>query len=70
MTVYTGSMSGPADASGAEAIDYEAIRRRFPWVGCFDSDEDDLSSRYRDMMAEALRDREIVEAIDAARHRP
>ncbi|MER6830337.1 hypothetical protein ABT352_30415 [Streptosporangium sp. NPDC000563] len=62
-------MSGPADASDTDAIDYEAIRRRFPWVGCFDSGGNDFSSRYRDMMAEALRDREIVEAIDAARHR-
>ncbi|MFB9677400.1 hypothetical protein [Streptosporangium vulgare] len=57
-------MSGPADTSDAGAI-----RRRFPWVGCFDSGEDNLSSRYRDMMAEALRDREIVEAIDATWHR-
>ncbi|WP_157594845.1 hypothetical protein [Streptosporangium amethystogenes] len=63
-------MSTPADTTDSETADYGAIRRRFPWVGCFDSGEDDLSSRYRDMMAEALRDREIVEAIDAAQHRP
>lgn len=35
-------------------IDYESLRQRFPWVGL--GGEDDLSSRYREIMAEAHRD--------------
>jgi hypothetical protein len=54
--------------SDDEPIDYEAIRRRFPWVGLGTSEENDFSLRYREIMAEARRDREIVEAIDAIRH--
>ncbi|MGI5287905.1 hypothetical protein ACQEVF_31825 [Nonomuraea polychroma] len=50
-----------------EPIDLEAVRRRFPWVGMVSIDEPDLSSRYREIMAEAHRDRVIVEAIDSAR---
>ncbi|WP_171075321.1 hypothetical protein [Nonomuraea basaltis] len=49
------------------SIDLEAVRRRFPWVGMASIDEPDLSSRYREIMAEAHRDRVIVEAIDSAR---
>jgi hypothetical protein len=45
-------------------IDYESVRQRFPWVGL--GEDDDLSGRYREIMAEAHRDREIVEAIDSA----
>ncbi|WP_171050028.1 hypothetical protein [Nocardia cyriacigeorgica] len=48
-------------------IDYDAIRERFPWVGLVSTGERDLSSRYREIMAESRRDREIVEAIDAIR---
>ena len=48
-------------------IVYEAVRARFPWVGIFDSGESELSSRYREIMAESRRNREIVAAIDAAR---
>ncbi|MEV6983364.1 hypothetical protein AB0M95_19210 [Sphaerisporangium sp. NPDC051017] len=48
-------------------FEYEAIRKRFPWVGCIASGERDLSQRYRHIMAEARKDREIVEAIDAIR---
>ncbi len=50
-----------------EPIDYEAIRKRFPFVGIFDSGETDLSSRFREIMADARRNREIVETIDAIR---
>ncbi|WP_158088698.1 hypothetical protein [Thermoactinospora rubra] len=50
-----------------EQIDYDALRRRFPWAGMVSTGEHDLSARYREIMAEARRDREIVEAIDAVR---
>ncbi|MEO3806450.1 hypothetical protein [Nonomuraea sp. B1E8] len=50
-----------------ELIDLEAVRRRFPWVGLASIDQPGLSSRYREIMAEAHRDRMIVEAIDSAR---
>jgi hypothetical protein len=53
--------------SDEQPIDYEAIRRRFPWVGLVTTGEHDLSARYREIMAEASRDRKIVEAIDAVR---
>jgi hypothetical protein len=48
-----------------QPINYEALRERFPWVGLFDEDWGDIASRYREIMAEALMDRRIVEAIDA-----
>ena len=47
-------------------IDYESMRQRFPWVGL--GGDDDLSGRYREIRAEAHRDREIIEAIDSVRH--
>lgn len=47
-------------------IDYESVRQRFPWVGL--GGDDDMSGRYREIMAEAHVDREIVEAIDHVRH--
>jgi hypothetical protein len=50
-----------------QQIDLESLRRRFPWVGLASIDDPTLSSRYREIMAEARRDREIVEAIDAIR---
>ncbi|MEV4115253.1 hypothetical protein [Nonomuraea sp. NPDC049695] len=50
-----------------EPFDLEAVRRRFPWIGLASIDEPDLSSRYREIMAEAHRDRMIVEAIDSVR---
>ncbi|MER5418209.1 hypothetical protein [Streptosporangium roseum] len=53
--------------SDEEPIDYEAARRRFPWIGLGESGEPDLSTRYREIMAEARKNREIVEAIDAVR---
>ncbi|MEU9884426.1 hypothetical protein [Sphaerisporangium sp. NPDC051011] len=46
-------------------FDYEAIRKRFRWVGSIASGERELSQRYRQIMAKARKDREIVEAIDA-----
>lgn len=48
-------------------VDLAALRTRFPWVGLASVDDAMLSSRYREIMAEARRDREIVEAIDAIR---
>jgi hypothetical protein len=48
-------------------MDIESLRQRFPWVGLASIDDTDLSGRYREIMAEARRDREIVEAIDAIR---
>ncbi len=50
-----------------EPIDYDSVRQRFPWVGLVSTGEGDLSSRYREIMAEARRDREIIEAIDIIR---
>lgn len=52
-----------------EPVDYDAIRQRFPWVGLADTGEGDLSARYREIMASARRDREIVEAIEEAQGR-
>jgi hypothetical protein len=49
-----------------QLIDYQSVRQRFPWVGL--GSDDDVSGRYREIMAEAHRDREIVEAIDSVRH--
>ena len=51
----------------SEPIDYEAVRRRFPWIGIFDEDWGNVASRYRDIMGSALKDRETMEAIDAVR---
>lgn len=48
-------------------VDLAALRARFPWAGMASIDEAELSARYREIMAEARRDREIVEAIDAVR---
>ncbi|WP_236795869.1 hypothetical protein [Amycolatopsis sp. GM8] len=47
--------------SDDQPIDYEAIRRRFPWAGLVSTGAHDLSARCREIMAEARRDREIVE---------
>ena len=49
------------------AVDYEALRLRFPWVGLVDEDWGDVATRYREIMADALIDRRTVEAIDAVR---
>ncbi|WP_169945299.1 hypothetical protein [Microbispora sp. H11081] len=38
--------------SDDKPIDYEAVRRRFPWVGLGESGESELSGRYRQIMAE------------------
>ncbi|WP_165949720.1 hypothetical protein [Micromonospora sp. KC207] len=35
------------------SIDYEPVRQRFPWVGLVNTGEQDLSGRYRKIMAEA-----------------
>ncbi len=50
-----------------QPIDYEALRKRFPWVGLARTEETDLSARYREIMARARIDREAMEAIDAVR---
>lgn len=47
--------------------DVEELRKRFPWVGVLDIDEERLSSSYREIMAEARQNREVVEAIDSVR---
>lgn len=51
-----------------QPLDAEALRQRFPWFGLLEIDQPDLSSRYREIMAEAHRDREIVETIESIRH--
>jgi hypothetical protein len=48
-----------------QPIDYESVRQRFPWIGL--GGDENVSGRYREIMAEAHRDREIVEAIDSVR---
>ncbi|MFD7157619.1 hypothetical protein ACFV9C_23675 [Kribbella sp. NPDC059898] len=50
-----------------EQIDTDELRRRFPWVGLASIDDPELSVRYREIQADARKDREIVEAIEAAR---
>lgn len=50
-----------------QQVNVESLRQRFPWVGLASIDDAALSSRYREIMAEARRDREIVEAIDTIR---
>ena len=51
-----------------QPIDYEAVRQRIPWAGLVNTGRHDFSARYREIMAEERRNREIVEAIDAIRH--
>jgi hypothetical protein len=51
-----------------QSFDREALRQRFPWFGLLEIDQPDLPSRYREIMAEAHRDREIVETIESIRH--
>lgn len=66
--VVSGRVDGyPCTMDETHLIDYEAIRACFPWAGLVSTGDGDLSSRYREIMAEARRDREIVEAIDAVR---
>jgi hypothetical protein len=50
-----------------QQIDVDALRERFPWVGMASVDEPELSARYREILADARKDREIVAAIEAAR---
>jgi hypothetical protein len=40
------------------------LRRRFPWFGSADIDEPDLSVRYREILADSRKNREVVAAID------
>jgi len=51
-----------------QSIDMNALRVRFPWIALVDLDQPDLASRYREIMAESHRDREIIEAIESIRH--
>lgn len=48
--------------------DRGTLRERFPWLGLVSIDEPDLSSRYREMMAEARYGREAIEAVEYIRH--
>ncbi len=48
-------------------IDIDSVRQRYPWVGLASIDEPELSARYREILADARKDREIVAAIEAAR---
>lgn len=50
-----------------QSMSVDAVRKRFTWVGLAELDEPDLSSRYREIMAESTRDREIAETIDSIR---
>lgn len=50
-----------------QQIDIDEVRARFPWVGLASIDVPELSVRYREILADARKDREIVEAIEAAR---
>lgn len=53
--------------SESQPIDYEAARKRFPWIGLGAHEAADLSGRYREIMAQARTDREAMEAIDSIR---
>ncbi|MEU8054580.1 hypothetical protein [Microbispora bryophytorum] len=44
-------MTEKAEATEEQPIDYEAVRRRFPWVGCGPAEEHDFSKTYRDVLA-------------------
>lgn len=50
-----------------EPIDYEAVRRRFPWVGLADDETIPRAARYREIMTRARLDRAAMEAIEAVR---
>jgi hypothetical protein len=50
-----------------QQIEGDALRERFPWVGLASVDEPELSVRYREILGDARKDREIVAAIEAAR---
>ncbi|MFG1822120.1 hypothetical protein ACGFIJ_06520 [Microbispora bryophytorum] len=56
-------MTEKAEATDEQPIDYEAVRRRFPWVGCGPAEEHDFSKTYRDVVANARVSREIIEAM-------
>lgn len=47
--------------------DLDALRKRFSWVRIGTTDEADLSSRYREIMADSLRNRRIVDALEDTR---
>lgn len=48
-------------------VDYESIRRRFPWVGHGPDEEHEFSKTYRDVLAGARVAREVVEAGETIR---
>jgi hypothetical protein len=56
-----------SDLMDDQRIDIEVVRERYPWVGLASIDEPELSARYREILADARKDREIVAAIEAAR---
>lgn len=56
-----------SEVMDAEQIDIDALRQHYPWVVLASIDEPELSVRYREILAEARKDREIVAAIEAAR---
>jgi hypothetical protein len=51
-----------------EAVDYPALRARFPWVGLADEQDMPAASHVREVMARSRVDREVIDAIDAVRH--
>lgn len=53
--------------SEEQGYDLEELRKRFPWVGLGTQEVAGHAARYREIMAEARVDREVVEAIDEAR---
>jgi hypothetical protein len=59
-----GTVEGMSDEP---AIDYEALRLRFPWVGLADEETLPSAARYREVMARAHIDREAVDALEAVR---
>lgn len=50
-----------------EPIDYEAVRKRFPWVGLADDETIPRAALYREIMTRARLNREAMEAIEAVR---
>ena len=55
--------------SEEKAIDYAALRVRFPWVGLADEQDMPAAAHHREVMARARVDREMIDAIDEVRRR-
>lgn len=48
-----------------QLIDYEAARKRFPWMGLVSVETTAVAARYREIMTRARLDRDAAEAMEA-----